>query len=286
MAALTTAYAGHADITSENAGAILNQFLPEDPPAGEGLGLVFIPERVVRAQKGLKTTIAWLETELGGPESTIPVPDLIASMLARKEAEGDDLELYLLYDPDNEDDVALVTSAFQAGIPVRDLAGAGDFLVFEEAAAEVPEEETPPWEPEAVAEAAAAEAAELADRAVPGLTEQFAGAAGVSVTLNLSPEAIDQLARAIVQAMTNQAARSVEVHGPVAAAVAPVVSIDKNRPAEPTGNTDTFPGAVAIYYNAEKGTYRKARGIARDGETKIYMGEEDAKAALALPQAK
>jgi len=126
---LTTAYAGHADITAENAGALLDQFLPKDPPDGDGLGLVFIPERIPRLMKGLKTTVEWLEGEVG-KDGTIPTQDLVASLLSRREFEDDgetqhnDLMLFLLFDPENEDDVALANAAHDAGIPIRNLAAA------------------------------------------------------------------------------------------------------------------------------------------------------------------
>jgi hypothetical protein len=226
---------------------------------------------VPRVLKGLKTTIAWLEEELGGSESTIPVPDLIAAMLERKEAEGDDLMLFLLFDPDNEDDVVLASAADAAGIQIRNLSAAGDFLEFDEPEPEVPvapETETPPWEE--VADAVA-EAYDKADAAVPALPEQVYKPAGLDVNLTLDT-LIKLLARAIVAEMASLGAQSVAAAHPGTVEVTPA---DPERPAEPGGRTEQIPGSAAFYYNSDKGTYRKARGMARDGETKVFLTENE-----------
>lgn len=285
---LTTAYAGHADITRENAAALLDQFLPQDPPEGVGLGLVLIPERVPRLQKGLKTVIAFLEGEVGA-DGTIPVDDLIAEMLKRTEYEDkdtgealhDDLELFLLFDPENEDDVALANAANDAGIPVRNLAAAGDYLVFEE---EPPASEQPPWEPDvattdparpdpallAIEQAAAdARSAALARAMTPGTPT-------LTIHIPLDQGLVDAIARAIVAQMANLGATQVAAQSdgqPLKGLDLPLKREDK--PAEPVGRTEQVEGSAAFYYNGEKGTYRKARGMSRPGETKVYLTEAE-----------
>ena len=240
-----------------------------------------------RLQKGLKATIAWLEGEVG-QDGTIPVADLIKAMLERKEAEGDELELYLLFDPENEDDVALANAANDAGIPVRNLSAAGDYLEFE------PEEpETPPVRrPRAHSSRRGAAADEAETRwdwppiASPLPSGHAAKAAGVTpgaplnltvtMTLPLEQGFIDALAHAIVAQMANVGAQQVEAQ---ARPLASVTSIDGDKPAEPSGRTEQAPGTSAFYYNAAKAEYRKARGMARDGETKIYLTEDEQKLA-------
>jgi hypothetical protein len=288
-APLTTAYAGHGDSTEENIKGVLDQFLP---PA---LGLVLIPERVPRLQAGLKKAIAWLEGEVG-KAGTIPVPDLVAALLQRNDPEvikadenrtgPDDLALVLLYDPANEDDVALAKAAIEAGIKVVDLCSAGDDVLLADAEVKFeeevplpdePAEEEPPFVPDPPkGEAAAAE--HPVTSAIRNATEAAHAAVanhalpGVSVTVTLSPDAINEIARAIVAAMGHQAAA---VINPIAEAAAPAeggtVSHMRGVAADGEQPKDT----KAYYYDGEKGTYRPARGMARKNEEKVFLTEAD-----------
>ena len=127
MSLLSTAYAGSADISPENADALLNQILPDGP-----LGMVYIPEAIQkRAQPGLVKVVHWLQHDENGVgvEGTIPVGNLVEALLERNEKlaaddqEPDELVLALLYDPASGLDVSLAKEAHAAGIRVINLRG-------------------------------------------------------------------------------------------------------------------------------------------------------------------
>lgn len=304
---LTTAYAGHADTKEENIPAVLDTFLPGQ------LGLVIIPERVPRSQAGLKKVVTWLESEVG-KNGTIPEPDLIAALLARKdyeedgEAKSDDLALVMLYDPENEDDVALAKAATEAGIKVVDLTAAGDDLLLDDAVVSFEETPVEP-EPEAPAPEAAAdiEAAPWEDKTAPADIKETidrAAAAGVEAaeavkaaraaqpatgvnfhfTLQVPLEGIQVLADAVVRAMGNQAAQALvaaveDAPDPTAGTSGAQVSHIKAA-----GDGEKPPeGTSPYYYDREKGTYRRARGMARQSEDKVHL---DAREVRELKESK
>jgi hypothetical protein len=287
---LTTAYAGSGDITEENAAAILDQLLPDK------LGLVLIPKLPKRvpsgspAQPGLRTAIKWLEKEVG-ESGTIPVDDLLESLLARSEyvEDGetlhDDLALVMVFDPDSEADVELANAAHDAGIRVVNLAAAGDDLVFEDevpAEPEVPAAEEPPWEApeppattpaEAVAQYAVTEAVKNATAAGVAAAAQHSAPLALTITVPLGQDFIDALAHAVVKAM------GVGAQAAVAAAEAPATESNvthigaKPVPTEedPAGQP---PNTVVYYYNTEAGNYRPARGKARASEQRVFLTPE------------
>lgn len=270
-AKLSTAYAGSAPIKEENAVGLLNNFLPDK------LGWVFIPERVPRKLTGLKTVIAFLESEVGD-DGTIPVADPIKALLDKREAEGDDLALIMLFDPESEEDVALAKRAFDAGIKVYDLAAAGDELVLADSVIEFefeeeeevtePELETPPFDVESAATDLAVPAAPVSS---PVDTQ------GIVINFNFPPEAVTALARAIVRAMTEQATASLDAAGDGLATVSPIASgRSASKPpgvghARRAGVTEQPPGTKAFYHHADTARYRPARGIAKEGEVKVYL---------------
>ena len=308
---LTTAYAGHGTITPENAAGLLNEFLPDDAADGTpGLGLVIIPQRVTRRQAGLKHAIAWLETELG-PDSTIPTDDIVTALVARRDEEGDDLALVMAYDPDVKEDSDLAVAAHEAGIRVVDLCAANDDLLLDDAeitfaeGGEVPaaEDETPPFEggvklPEGVSQdprtgiisgtptGAAEPVKEAVERATKAGTEAalahgvitanpksasldagvFDSTPGITFTLTLPQEAITALAKALADEFKNPAAEAVSVAPEPEEKLATVTDIN--------GSATQQPGTKAYYYNADKVTYRPARGQARSGEEKVFLTEE------------
>ena len=285
MPKMTTAYHGSADITADNAASILNNLLPQDPPEGEGIGLVIVPTSVPRFRKGLKTVIGWLEGEVG-KDGTIPADDVLAELLTRaeyKDDEGndqfDDLVLVMLYDETNEDDVALAQKAHDVGIRVVNLAAAGDDLLFEDPEPETPpvagEEETPPWEGTSVAEqvASAAQAGVEAAQAVleargPDDSVGVPGR-GVSVTLSLSQDAIDLIAAAIVRSMAKDSEPAREL-----ASVTDISPVEKG---EIDAADEQAPGTTAFYYHEDTCKYRPARGRPKAGESKVFLTDEGIK---------
>lgn len=287
-AALTTAYAGSGETTAENVAAMLDVFLPEK------LGMVYVPPKLFRYQSGLKKAVAWLEEQVS-KDGTIPVPDPIEAMLKRNEdlaADGkpiDDLVLVMLFDPEKDEDIALAQRAIEAGIRVVDLCAAGDDLALddavitfqdEEAAAQEAAGEEPPFDgghpvgeplptPGQQVQAAhdagvAAAAAHQVPAAGPGVI--------LNIQLNIAPEHVATLAAAIVQAMGISAVSTMQ-----ATEVTAGTGIASVTPIHGVAGDEAPAGTKAYYYDTAKGTYRPARGKARDNETKVYLNTAEIK---------
>lgn len=316
----TTAYTGSGKIDEELVAHHLDQLLPEN------LGMVYIPDGEIPRRKlpGLTSVVEWLTKEVG-TEGTIPVSDLVATLVKRRDENGDDVALVTVHDPDSEADVALAKAAHEAGIRVIDLTKAANDMIFEdEPEGGEPEglEDGPPWEgdepspAEAAADAAEKElglteereaaAARHAERTEsPGEAVERARAAGVaaaqSLRASLPQDAappltltihfpleqgfVDALAFAIVKAMGNQAQATVEQAGltivPTGEGVAPVIPIGTTGIATSDDPAGQPPDTSVYYYNAEKATYRPARGKARADESRVFLTKEDVAEARA-----
>jgi hypothetical protein len=131
------AFAGPGDTTEENVKVLLDRWLPS------GVAEVIVPERVPRACKGLKTTVAWLSDEFGEGALT-KTKDIVAEL---KEAAADDeVETYLVLlwgDEGDEDSEKLLSAATDLGIPVKDLTAGLDDVQFEDSPPADPEPEAP-----------------------------------------------------------------------------------------------------------------------------------------------
>ena len=131
------AFAGPGDTTEENVKTLLDHWLPS------GVAEVIIPERVPRACKGLKTTVAWLSDEFGDGALT-KTKDIVAEL--KEAVADDDVETYLVLlwgdegDPDSE---ALLSAATDLGIPVKDLTAGLDDVQFDDTPPADPEPEPP-----------------------------------------------------------------------------------------------------------------------------------------------
>lgn len=302
----TTAYAGHADVTPENVAAILDQTLPQ------ALGMVYIPTLPKRVpsghppQKGLRAAIDWLTKEVG-ESGTIPVDDVIQALLDRNSPEAieadkargedepgyrdgpDELVLVIAYDPESEADAELALAAHQQGIRVVNLAAAGDDIVFEdETVAEA--EELPPFEggtpieetPGVKEQIEAAKAAGLdAAKAVreaseaagllPPRTAHTESGFAVQVTINIPPEALQVLA----QILGPQIVAAMGAQAQAAVASAPGENLATVTHLPVGGEAKPGAGTVAYYYDGDKGTYRPARGKARESEQKVSLTPEE-----------
>lgn len=301
MTLLSTGYAGSADIDPENIDALLGQILPDGP-----LGMVFIPEGTIvkRNHPGLVKVVDWLQNSPNGVgvEGTIPVKNLVEALLERNAKlaadgeEEDELVLVLLYNPASGVDVNLAKDAHEHGIRVINLAAAGDDLTFEDpeppADPEPAAEETPPFEPDPPKETAvgkqvreATEAGKAAGRQVraasktpapeppPVVAPVVTPGVAIQFTINMDPAAVNELAAAIVAAMGVQAQAVVEAPAESyeMASVTPIGTAGNNA-ADPAGQPD---GTAVYYYNAEKATYRPARGTKRKGEERVFLTPED-----------
>lgn len=292
----TTAYAGSGDQSDENVAALLDQLLPKN------LGMIYIPKLPKRVpagqpgQPGLRKAVNWLVKEVG-ESGTIPVDDLIKALLDRRENEGDEIALVMVFDPDSEADVELANAAHDQGIRVINLAGAGDDLVFEEEAEPEPEaEETAPFdtaEPDAEDEAALESVRERIEKAtaagvaaaqsagpLPAPNQQTYSGIMVNIQLSLPVEGVEQiaaiLAPAIVAAMGAQAAVAVaEIQaGEREATVTHIGTTGVPTEEDPAGQP---PGTVVYYYDRDKGTYRPARGKRRDTEQRVFLTSDQVK---------
>lgn len=131
----SVAFAGSGSVDAGTATSLLNDWLPKN------LGAALRPARIPRKQAALNAVINWLETEPDandpdaddtlGPNGTKVSDDVVADLIRLREEDGDDVTLvYLLPDfseetplPDAE--LATLKAAFDAGITVKNLAGAG-----------------------------------------------------------------------------------------------------------------------------------------------------------------
>lgn len=122
--ALALVLAGHGDITDVNAAALLDKNIPEGDVSP------FATERVTRQQKGLRTALAWFKGEgLEVERTDDPIGQL--QDYQNRDKGAWDVQLVMLFDADNEEDVALVAAAHEAGIPVKGLNQAYDDILPE-----------------------------------------------------------------------------------------------------------------------------------------------------------
>lgn len=119
---LALVLAGHGDITSTNADALLDLNMPENVSP-------FTVQRVTRTQKGLKTALAWFEAEGLDVER---VDDPIALLKEYKAKKGWDAHLVMVMGTGNMNDLDLMDEAHEAGITVKDLSNAYDDILPEE----------------------------------------------------------------------------------------------------------------------------------------------------------
>jgi hypothetical protein len=151
MSELIVGLAGHGSATEENIRALLDKNMPEDLDP-------YTTERVARGQAGLKTALAWFESE-GVPATRTGAygasDDLLSTMRARSKEKGWPAVLIMLYDPENTEDQGLVGIAHRYDIMVKDLCQAyDDILPVEPETPKLEEtQDDPPWE-QPLAEAA------------------------------------------------------------------------------------------------------------------------------------
>lgn len=117
---LAIVLAGHGISTDKNIKSLLELNIPEGDISP------FTVERVTRAQKGLKSALAWFEAEDLEVER---VTDPIATLVEYKKKRGWDAHLVMVPDLLNDDDTSLITDAHEAGITVKDLTGAYDDIL-------------------------------------------------------------------------------------------------------------------------------------------------------------
>jgi pyruvate/2-oxoglutarate dehydrogenase complex dihydrolipoamide acyltransferase (E2) component len=287
LAEITTAsfaFAGTGEVDEGNAAALLDDFLPQT------LGAVYRPTRVPRSNKPLSAVINWLESDdILGPKGTVPSDDLIADLLSRR-AEGDDIALVVIWPAEpSEDELTLAKAAFEAGIPVRNLAAALDDLLQDAVFPPPPPAEP---EPEAPAEQNLAPTSDIQEDFVraavgtlDGVAEQLAQ--NFTQTLELFVRRIirDELAKAAAAA--EPAAKAPAAKPPAkgrgrAAAKAPARTAaaeeieNGSGPATPKfqdggqSGSDGTEEKVAYYVNPD-GEYRRAKTRPRNGETRVEL---------------
>lgn len=138
---LAVAFAGPGDSSDANTSKLLNDALPEE------LENIYLPDRIVRAQKGLKSVVRWLEEEIG-PEgkgyTTISKSAMVQNLV--KDAVDTEVDTWLIYLPPDGDltseDEELITEALENGVVVKNLSEGLDDILLEEPEP-VAEEHTP-----------------------------------------------------------------------------------------------------------------------------------------------
>jgi hypothetical protein len=130
------AFAGNGDSSEANTRKLLDD-LPEE------LADIYVPERILRAQKGLKNVVSWLDEEVGieGYKS-VPRSEIIDRLSEAKGAEP--ILIFLPADPLDETDEKMILAAYDEGITVKNLAEGMDDLILDEPR---DEPEPPPEEP-------------------------------------------------------------------------------------------------------------------------------------------
>ena len=266
------AVAGTGEVDEGNAASLLDNHLPQH------LGAVYRPQRVPRSNKSLSAVINWLESpDILGSNGTVASENLVEDLLARKTA-GDDVTLIVVWPSEpGEDDLALAKAAFDAKIPVKNLAAALDDLIEDEVfppplptKPEPQAEDTPPFDPPytntetgEVTEAADVVAAQLASH----LTET-----------------LEQFIRRVVRQEMGKAngaepATPAKTRKPRATRAAKPTELPDGASSTPKFSGDNQSGAgdeekVAYYVN-EDGEYRKAKTRPRRGETRVMLTLEE-----------
>lgn len=127
---LALVLAGNGSTTKKNAHDLLDLNIPEGDISP------FTVERIPRGKmEGLRTALDWFKTEDLEVER---LEDPIAKLKEYQKRKGWDTLLLMVPDFDNEDDVALINAAHEAGILVKDLSGAYDDILPLEAKEEEP----------------------------------------------------------------------------------------------------------------------------------------------------
>jgi hypothetical protein len=290
------ALAGSGSVDAGTATKLLNDWLPKN------LGATLRPGRIPRKQATLNAIVNWLElpndideggeNDTLGPDGTKASEDLIADLLKLRDEDGDEVTLvYLLPEateetPIPEAELALLKAAFDAGITVKNLAGAGALDDID------PDEIFPPEpEPEVPAEQVAEAANEWGKGVEGNLPQDVTPAVAVALGAGFGPTLaglIEQFVRTIVQdelSKNSAPARATDatVAKDVIAATAAKLA-EQKPPFDPPFVSET--GAVVTdgerlkYYvtNDDDGnpvSYRKAQTRPRNGESAVMLTLEE-----------
>jgi hypothetical protein len=138
------AFAGSGDTTLANAAALLDdQLLTDDRKIKDFI----VPSKITKSQPGLENVVGYLTTNFDGFK-TVPLADYV-DVLTNARADGHETCLVVIIGDEPPDDVTadLVEAAFEAGIPVKDLAaGLDDLVSSAEDTEQVPDEPQRPAE--------------------------------------------------------------------------------------------------------------------------------------------
>lgn len=256
------AFGGTGDAHPENFTPLLDAFLPEDPEPGvSGIGAVYRPVRVPRANSGLGKVVTWLETELG-KRNVQASDDLIGSLLHRRE-QGDDVTLVMVWheEPD-DDDQKIVLAARENDIRVVDLNGALDDLTWEP---EQPEE--PATEAEAVEVFAAVALAKMSELVPDDVVDAFLVASRAFITA-IAVEVYEQRAGAVSVSAARPGTISHDD------AMAELLTDKSDVPPFDGPYKDPSEPKTAYFANPD-GRYRVARARPRKGEERVLLTQAE-----------
>jgi hypothetical protein len=292
------ALAGSGSVKAETATKLLNDWLPKN------LGATLRPARIPRKLATLNAIVNWLElpndideggeNDTLGPNGTKASDDLLADLLKLRDEDGDEVTLvYLLPEateevPIPEAELELLKAAFDAGITVKNLAGAGSlddldpdeiFPPEPEPEEEVVAETEPARDPVAEAGAAVLSARQIDDA--------FVSVAGTALL-----EALDNFVTMVAQRVLRESGPDVQqvtrktdavVAKDVIAATAAKLAEPK-PPFDPPFVSDTSTPAsteerIKYYVTSDEDgnpvSYRKAQTRPRNGEDPIMLTLEE-----------
>jgi hypothetical protein len=112
---IAIAFFGPGDSAPSNTEKLLDDFLNTFPPETDFQ--FYLPDKILRAQKGLKGVAAWLEDQFGEEAyGTVPKADLVKSLT------GDDgFVIYLPADELDSTDEPIIVEAQEESVPVKRL---------------------------------------------------------------------------------------------------------------------------------------------------------------------
>jgi hypothetical protein len=124
MTYMTYALWGRGDLAPENAVKLLEEYIPDN------VGTVYRPEVVDREHQGLRNALDWFEApEFLGEGGAVPTTDIVQSLLADRENNGDEVYLLALWPAEaTHEEFDFIELVQNSGITVFDLSRALDEL--------------------------------------------------------------------------------------------------------------------------------------------------------------
>jgi hypothetical protein len=125
----SVAFAGGGDSSEANTKKLLDPWFDDD------VENIFLPDRIVRGQNGLKNVVDWVENTFGGDGEgyiTAPKKELVNRLITDQEAGHNPVLIFLPKDELDSVEEGLLTAAQEAGIRILDLTEGLDEIVVKD----------------------------------------------------------------------------------------------------------------------------------------------------------